>query len=66
VGGLATADIDKVFAVGNSVFGLRDTTILRSTDRGHTWTLQFKGIGLFGLAFVDENTGTAVGEDGVI
>src|SRR5262249_18091107 len=66
VGGIATAYLDKVYAVGNSVFGLGDTTIRRSTDRGQTWTLQFEGVGLFGLAFVDENTGTVVGESGII
>jgi len=64
---LVVPSIDRVYAVGNSVFGLTDQTIVRSTDGGRTWTLQFSGeVGLFALSFVDENTGTVVGESGII
>jgi photosystem II stability/assembly factor-like uncharacterized protein len=43
-------------------------TILRTTDGGATWTSQASGTNnpLFGVAFTDANTGTAVGDGGTI
>ncbi|HKY93313.1 MAG TPA: hypothetical protein VJM11_19835 [Nevskiaceae bacterium] len=44
-------------------FGL----VLRSTDRGQTWTATHKGdASLFGLLLRDDGTGFAVGQDGAI
>src|SRR5207302_4253075 len=38
-------------------------TILRTTDGGNSWVPQSSGTGntLFGVSFIDANTGTAVG-----
>ncbi len=43
-------------------------TILRTTDGGETWTFQASRTGnhLFGVSFVDANTGTAVGDLGIV
>ena len=43
-------------------------TILRTTDGGNQWNGQVSGTTnlLFGLSFVDANTGAAVGAEGTI
>jgi len=56
--------------IGTAVGGYSSTpsTILRTTDGGATWTPQSSGTRspLFGVSFVDANTGIAVGEAGII
>jgi len=58
----ATPDSSTVVAVGNV------GTILRSDDGGGTWTLQSSGTtqSLYGVSFVNANTGTVVGDSGTI
>src|SRR5207249_11370738 len=50
-------DANNGAAVGDS------GTILRTTDGGNSWVPQSSGTGntLFGIAFIDTNTATAVG-----
>jgi photosystem II stability/assembly factor-like uncharacterized protein len=59
---VATPDSNTVVALGAA------GTIVRSTDSGATWTLESSGTLSFlgGVSFVDANTGTAVGEGGII
>src|SRR5215471_18871486 len=58
----AAPDSSTVVVVGNL------GTILRTDDGGATWTPQSSGTtkSLFGVSFVDANTGTAVGGLGTI
>src|SRR6266446_6688881 len=43
-------------------------TIVRTTDGGHSWTVQVSGTtqSLWAVSFTDANNGTAVGEGGTI
>jgi photosystem II stability/assembly factor-like uncharacterized protein len=50
-----------------SPFGTDSGRIVRTTDGGATWKLQYAGgFALYGVSFTEANTGTAVGQNGTI
>jgi photosystem II stability/assembly factor-like uncharacterized protein len=54
-------------AAPGSPYGADSGRILRTTDGGATWKLQYAGgYALYGVSFMDANTGMAVGQNGTI
>src|SRR5260370_38113224 len=60
----AVAVLDPNTAVAVGALGM----IVRTTDGGATWKVQWSGTTqhLFGVSFTDANTGTVVGDNGTI